>query len=82
MTRLSEQSDVISCSGEAFAGEYEPVTVSLVPLRNLGKVAVSVVGPDRPGRHDPRVVDRPGLRLEPPQPRQRGRVRLHDSAPV
>jgi hypothetical protein len=34
--------------GEAFAGEYEPVTVSLVPLRDLGKVTVSVsdlVGP-------------------------------------
>ncbi len=27
--------------GEAFAGEYEPVTVSLVPLRDLGKVAVT-----------------------------------------
>ena len=27
--------------GEAFAGEYEPVTLSLVPLRNLGKVTVS-----------------------------------------
>ena len=28
--------------GEAFAGEYEPVTMSLVPLRDLGKVTVSV----------------------------------------
>ena len=27
--------------GEAFAGEYEPVTMALVPLRNLGKVQVS-----------------------------------------
>jgi hypothetical protein len=35
-------------TGEAFAGEYEPVTVALVPLRNLGKVRVSasdLVGP-------------------------------------
>jgi hypothetical protein len=28
--------------GEAFAGEYEPVTMGLVPLRNLGKVSVAV----------------------------------------
>ncbi len=27
--------------GEAFAGEYEPVTVGVVPLRNLGNVTVS-----------------------------------------
>ena len=35
-------------SGEAFAGEYEPMTVAVVPLRDLGKVHVSVsdlVGP-------------------------------------
>ena len=34
--------------GEAFAGEYEPVTVALVPLRNLGKLHCSandLVGP-------------------------------------
>ena len=29
-------------SGEAFAGEHEPVTFSLVPLRDLGNVAVKV----------------------------------------
>jgi len=29
-------------SGEAFAGEYEPVTLALVPLQDLGKVSVSV----------------------------------------
>ncbi len=28
--------------GEAFAGEFEPVTVALVPLRDLGKVTVAV----------------------------------------
>src|SRR5262249_11259398 len=28
--------------GEAFAGEYEPVTLALVPLRDLGMVQVSV----------------------------------------
>jgi hypothetical protein len=35
-------------TGEAFAGEYEPVTVALLPLRSLGKVHASVsdlVGP-------------------------------------
>ncbi len=35
--------------GEAFAGEYEPVTVSLFPLRALGKVALSaadLIGPN------------------------------------
>ncbi len=29
-------------AGEAFAGELEPVTVAVVPLRNLGKVEVGV----------------------------------------
>ena len=29
-------------SGAAFAGEYEPVTFSVVPLRDLGKASVSV----------------------------------------
>ena len=29
-------------SAEAFAGEYEPVTFSLVPLRDLGKVTVKI----------------------------------------
>ena len=40
MTRRSanERGDVLR--GEAFAGEYEPVTLSLVPLRDLGKVTV------------------------------------------
>ncbi|HYF50810.1 MAG TPA: glycoside hydrolase domain-containing protein [Planctomycetota bacterium] len=28
--------------GEAFAGEYEPITVSLVPLKDLGKVTVAI----------------------------------------
>ena len=35
-------------TGEAFAGEYEPMTVALVPLRPLGKVHASasdLVGP-------------------------------------
>ena len=34
--------------GEAFAGEYEPITAAIVPLEDLGKVDVSVsdlVGP-------------------------------------
>jgi len=35
-----ERRDLVQ--GEAFAGEYEPVTISLVPLRDLGKVTVSV----------------------------------------
>lgn len=33
---------VEALSGAAFAGEYEPVTVSLLPLRDLGKVSASV----------------------------------------
>ena len=28
--------------GEAFAGEYEPVTLGVIPLRDMGKVTVSV----------------------------------------
>ncbi|HKI17283.1 MAG TPA: glycoside hydrolase domain-containing protein, partial [Isosphaeraceae bacterium] len=42
-----ERGDLVS--GEAFAGEYEPVTISVVPLRGLGKIKVSVsdlTGPD------------------------------------
>jgi hypothetical protein len=35
-----EIGDVIR--GEAFAGEYEPVTVAVVPLRDLGRVQLSV----------------------------------------
>ncbi len=31
-----------SLTGAAFAGEYEPVTVSLLPLRDLGTVALTV----------------------------------------
>jgi hypothetical protein len=41
-----ERVDVLR--GEAFAGEYEPVTLSVVPLRNLGKVSVTasdLIGP-------------------------------------
>ncbi len=36
-------------TGEAFAGEYEPVTVALVPLRNLGEVHASVSDLAGPG---------------------------------
>lgn len=31
-------------AGEAFAGEYEPLTVALVPLQDLGEVAVTTRG--------------------------------------
>ena len=34
--RRSRESWLIVLSGEAFAGEYEPVTVALVPLRRPG----------------------------------------------
>ena len=40
--------------GEAFAGEYEPVTMALVPLRNLGKVQVSASDLTGPARRSPR----------------------------
>ena len=36
-------------TGEAFAGEIEPMTVALVPLRNLGKVHASVSDLAGPG---------------------------------
>jgi hypothetical protein len=39
--------------GEAFAGEYEPVTLGLVPLRDLGKVAVEVSDLTGPGGRIP-----------------------------
>src|SRR5208283_472223 len=35
--------------GEAFAGEYEPVTMSLVPLKDLGQVTVSAGDLTGPG---------------------------------
>jgi len=28
-------------TGSAFAGEYEPVTLSLLPLRDLGRVSLA-----------------------------------------
>ena len=36
-------------SGSAFAGEYEPVTVSILPLRDLGPVTASVAELKGPG---------------------------------
>jgi hypothetical protein len=36
-------------SGSAFAGEYEPVTVSVLPLRNLGGVTMTVTDLKGPG---------------------------------
>ena len=49
MTRpiRSERADRLRA--EAFAGEYEPVTLGLVPLRDLGKVAVAVTDLTGPG---------------------------------
>jgi hypothetical protein len=35
--------------GEGFAGEYEPVTVALVPLKDLGKVTVTASALSGPG---------------------------------
>ena len=72
----AERGDVLR--GEAFAGEYEPVTLGLVPLRDLGKVAVERLRPDGAGRDDPVARDRRGFRLESHQPRHHGRDRLHD----
>ena len=46
------------CVAEAFAGEYEPVTLGLVPLRDLGKVAVEVSDLTGPGGTIPsRAID-------------------------
>ena len=68
--------------GEAFAGEYEPVTVALVPLARPGHGQGERRRPDRARRDDPRRRDRLGLRLVSDQPRHGGRNRLHDqSAP-
>jgi len=36
-------------AGEAFAGEYEPVTLTVLPLRDLGRAAVSVSDLAGPG---------------------------------
>lgn len=36
-------------SGSAFAGEYEPLTVSLLPLRDLGRVTATVTDLKGPG---------------------------------
>jgi hypothetical protein len=40
---------VTSLRGSAFAGEYEPVTVSVLPLRDLGKVTATVSDLAGPG---------------------------------
>jgi hypothetical protein len=37
-------------AGSAFAGEYEPVTVSLLPLRDLGRVSLAVTDLQGPGK--------------------------------
>jgi hypothetical protein len=42
-----ERADALA--GSAFAGEYEPVTVSLLPLRDLGQVSVRVMDLQGPG---------------------------------
>lgn len=47
--RPREGERVEGLSGSAFAGEYEPVTVSVLPLRDLGAVAVSVSDLKSPG---------------------------------
>ncbi len=65
--------------GEAFAGEYEPVTVGLAPLRDLGKVSVSASDLTGPAGTIPSDCDRRRFRLVPYQPCQPGRVRLHDT---
>ncbi len=52
----SERSGLVR--GEAFAGEYEPVTLGLAPLRDLGKVAVEVSDLTGPGGTIPsRAID-------------------------
>lgn len=47
----SEVGDVLR--GEAFAGEYEPVTASIVPLRDLGTVTVTAGNLTGPGASIP-----------------------------
>ena len=49
-TRRFKRSESGVLRGEAFAGEYEPVTLALVPLRDLGKVTLSVSDLDGAGR--------------------------------
>ena len=64
--------------GEAFAGEYEPVTLSLVAAARPGQGGRRGLRPDGPGRDDPLAGDRRGVRLEPDQSGDDGRDRLHD----
>ncbi len=67
-------------AASASPARYEPLTVAIYPLADLGTGhASSVERPDRPG-HDPRRQDRGGLRLQPRQPRDGGRGGLHDRA--
>jgi hypothetical protein len=47
--RPKEGERVRELTGSAFAGEYEPVTVSLLPLRDLGRAALTVTGLRGPG---------------------------------
>ena len=67
---------------EAFAGEYEPITLGVVPLRDLGKVAVGISDLTGPGGTIPAGAIEPRVRLQPDQPRDRGGERLHDPSPL
>ena len=64
--------------GEAFAGEYEPVTVALVPLRDMGEVTLSVSDLTGPGGAIPIECHRRRLRFLPDHSSDLRRVRLHD----
>ena len=68
--------------GEAFAGEYEPVTLAAGPAAGPGQGDRGGERLERPGGDDPRRRDRRGLRLVPHQPRDHGGSGLHDHAAV
>ena len=76
-TRPADDERVHQLRGEAFAGELEPVTLGLVPLRRPGQVAVSVGDLTGPGGTIPRRPSTSGM-CAPHQPGHGGRLCLHD----
>ena len=64
----------------AFAGEYEPVTLAVVPLQDLGRVTVTASDLKGPGASIPGRGHRRRLCLLPPLAGHDGRHRLYDRA--
>ena len=77
-TRPSAMRPASRLTAEAFAGEYEPVTLAVLPLQDLGQVTVTASDLAGPKGKIPAERDRRRLRLLPAHPRDDGGLGLHD----